>query len=270
MKKFSSLLILFAALHAKCQETTDSAKVNSGSGFKIGIFYNSYLHYYGRVDSLESAGVFPVAEYWFDKHFYISAAPVFTTGNGRSMEYAGTVAMAGYRFGKENRSSWNFFLVKPIYKDNSQLVQSALKAQLGASGTWLNKILNLTAGGDIKLSDQLDLGAQAGIDHIFRFQLKGPSVLVIDPTFQVNAGTQQFSKTYFKESSFLFFPGMQQEITEKINRFDILSYEMSVPIIFAKGRIQFIVSPSYVIPKNLIGERGANKFYGLAGAKITI
>ena len=79
----------------------------------------------------------------------------------------------------------------------------------------MNRFLNITGGADIKISEQVDYGAQAGVDHIFRYELKGPSVLLIDPSFYVHAGTRQFSGTYYKESGFLFFPGVQEEVTEK-------------------------------------------------------
>ena len=234
----------------------------------MGIFYNSYLHYYGRTDSLESSGLFPVAEISFNKKIYLSASPVFVLGNNRGGEYAGTVLVAGYRFGKENRSSWNFYAAKPLYKESSQLIQSALRWQFAGSGTWLNRFLNVTGGVDLKIGEQVDYGTQAGLDHIFRFRLKGPSVLVIDPSVYVNAGTRQISKTYYKESGFLFFPGVQQQVTETVRTFDVLSYEMSVPVIFVKGKVQLIAAPSYVIPQNLDGEVGRKKFYGLMGARI--
>ncbi len=260
---FSFSLMLCFPMQAQQGDSLSEGKAQ----FKIGAFYNTYVHYYGRTDSLESSGFFPVAELWVNKSIYLTASPVFVMGKGRSGEYAGMVLMAGYRYGKENRSSWNLYVVKPIYKENSQLIQSALRWQLAGSGTWLNRILTLTGGVDVKFSEQLDYGAQAGVDHIFRFPMKGPSVLVIDPSFYVNAGTMQFSRTYYKESGFLFFPGVEQQVTEKVKRFDVLSYEMSVPIVFAKGKLQLIASPSYVIPQNLAGEKGSSKFYGLMGAK---
>jgi hypothetical protein len=263
------LLALILTLGSRSVAQKKDSTAGSGTEFKLGMFYSSYLHYYGRSDSLESSGLFPVAELWLDKKFYLTATPVFVLGKNRSTEYAGSVLMAGYRFGKENRSSWNFYAMKPIYKESSQLVQSALQWQFAGSGTWLNRILNVTGGLDVKVSDKVDYGAQAGLDHVFRYQMKGPSVLVIDPSVYVHAGTRQFSRTYYKESGFLFFPGGQQEVTEQVTRFDILSYEMSVPIVFAKGKMQLILSPSYVIPQNLAGERGKNKFYGLAGAKFS-
>jgi hypothetical protein len=263
IKVISFFLFASFTINAQQGDSLSAGKVD----FKIGAFFNSYLHYYGRSDSLESSGFFPVGELWFDKSLYLTASPVFVTGKGRSGQYAGTVLVAGYRFGKENRSSWNLYAVKPIYKESSQLIQSALQWQFAGSGTWLNRILNITGGADVKISEQVDYGAQAGVDHIFRYELKGQSVVVVDPSFYVHAGTRQFSRTYYKESGFLFFPGVQQEVTEKVKRFDILSYEISVPVVFAKGKMQMIGSPSYVMPQNLAGERGRNKFYGLIGAK---
>ena len=278
-KNFSSplcLLILFLSVNAKAQ--TDSTEKKDKSQFKFGVYYNSNLNYYGRTDSLRSSGLFPVAEFWFDSHFYITAAPIFAINSASGFQYAGSVATAGARFGKEKKYSSNIYFVKPIYKDNSQLVQSALKAQAVGTYTWLNKFINVTIGGDLKLSDNLDYGAAAGLDHIFRFQLTDKSVLVIDPSAYVNAGTQQFTKTSYKQSGFLFFPGVQQQVTEEVSKFNILSYEFSVPIVFAKGKLQLIANPAYVIPQNLItvanrpdlSERGKNLFYATIGAKIIL
>ena len=254
----------------------DSTQIKNTPEFKLGVYYNSSLNYYGRTDSLKSSGFFPVAELWFTKNIYITAAPIFITNNTVGFEYAGSVATAGVGFGKENINAGNFYLVKPLYKDNSQLVQSALKAQAVLTYTWLNKIINLTIGTDVKISDKLDYGATAGLDHIFRIQLPHQSVLVINPSAYLNAGTQQFTKTSYKQSGFLLFPGTQQQVTEDVSNFNILSYEFSVPIVYAKGRLQLIASPAYLLPQHLItvanrpdlSERGKNMFYATVGAKI--
>lgn len=271
---FILFVVLFVSLDAEAQP--DSTQIKNTPEFKLGVYYNSSLNYYGRTDSLKSSGFFPVAELWFTKNIYITAAPIFITNNTVGFEYAGSVATAGLRFGKENKNAGNFYLVKPLYKDNSQLVQSALKAQAVLTYTWLNKIINLTIGTDVKISDKLDYGATAGLDHIFRIQLPHQSVLVINPSAYLNAGTQQFTKTSYKQSGFLLFPGTQQQVTEEVSNFNILSYEFSVPIVFAKRRLQLIASPAYVLPKNLItvanrpdiSERGKNMIYATLGAKI--
>ena len=275
--KVALLIFLLAAMITAAQPAGDSTAPKTSMQFKLGVFYNTGLNYYGRTDSLRSSGFFPVLEAWFNNHFYITAAPVFVINSLDGFDYAGTVAVAGYRFGKENKSAGNIYFVKPFYKDNSQLVQSALKAQAAASGSWLNKAVNVTIGGDVKFSDKIDFGLNAGLDHLFRFELDGPSVLVIDPSAYVHAGTQQFTKTYYKQSSFLLFPGIQQEVTEEVSNFKVLSYEFSVPIVFAKGKFQLLATPAYVIPQNLItvanrpdlSERGRNMFYATIGTKLT-
>ena len=98
--KRTHLLFLVAALSAATciQAQTDSAAAKSKTEFKLGVYYNSNLNYYGRTDSLRSSGFFPMAELWFGKGFYINAAPVFVNNAVSSFEYAGTVATAGYRF----------------------------------------------------------------------------------------------------------------------------------------------------------------------------
>ena len=257
----------------------DSTNSNEGdnSQFRIGLFYNSALNYYGRTDSLKSSGIFPVAELWFSKNFYATASPVFVNNQVNSFEYAGTVATAGLQFGEKN---WfgNLSFVKPFYKTNSQLVQSALKGQALMSVAWINKYLNVTGGGDVKFSDKIDYGLTAGLDHIFRHQLNDNSVFVADPSAYVFAGTQQFTKSYYKKSNFLIFPAVEESLSEEVKSFNVLSYEFSLPLIFSRGKFQLLFTPAYVIPQNLItvpdrpdlSERGEKMFYATIGMKLTL
>lgn len=255
-------------------DTTGEAKTE----FKISANYNTGLNYYGRIDSLHSSGFFPLAEIWFNEKFYINAAPVFVNNSVASFQYAGTIASAGYQFNSDDKVLGNIYVIKPFYQESAKLVQSALKAQAGMTITLLNKVLNVTGGGDVKFSDKTDVGLTAGLDHIFRYQLNDRSVLVIDPSAYVNAGTQQFTKSYLKRSSgFIFFPGNEQVVTESAQKFNVLSYEFSVPVILATGKFQLLFTPAYVLPQNLIvvegrpdlSERGENLFYATFGAKMS-
>ena len=275
-KGFLLLFGLLSCLVLRSQSTGTEQKEQTQ--LKIGINYNTNLNYYGRTDSLRSSGLFPLAELWFNKNFYINAAPVFVNNKVSSFQYAGTVASAGYQFNSDNKWLGNIYVIKPFYKESSKLVQSALKAQTGVTLTFLNKAINITGGTDAKFSDKTDFGATAGIDHIFRSQLDDNSVLVIDPSIYLNAGTQQFTKSYLKKAGgFLLFPGSEQMVTESAQKFNILSYEFSVPVIFARGKFQLQFTPAYVIPQNLVtvenrpdlSERGKEMFYATIGAKIT-
>lgn len=242
----------------------------------VGVFYSSYLHYYGRTDSLTSSGVFPLLEFRPNKHFYINAAPVFVNNTLQSFDYAGTVATAGYRFGRDAKDFGNIYIVKPVYKANSDLVQSALRVQVAGAYSWLNKAINITLGGDVKFSDNIDYGVTGGLGRIFRFEPGSGFVIVVNPSATINAGTQQFAKTYYKQSNFLLFPGVEQQVTEDVKSFNILSYEFSSLIVLAKGKFQLIMNPSYVVPQNLLkvenrpdlSERGKKMVYVTAGAKI--
>ena len=277
MNKVVSSWFCFVVIFSSANAIAQSDSVKSKAAFKLGAFYNSGLNYYGRTDSLRSSGFFPVAELWLNENFYINAAPVFVNNAVTQFDYAGTVATAGYRFNQDNKFAGNVSFVKPFYEKNAGLVQSALKAQFASTFTWLNKTVNVTAGGDIKFSDNVDFGLTGGVDHIVRKQFSDNSVLVIDPSAFVNAGTQQFTKTYYKQSSFIFFPGVEQAVTESVKKFNILSYEFSMPVVYAKGKFQLIAIPAYVIPQNLItvanrpdlSERGKEMFYATVGAKLT-
>lgn len=251
---------------------TDSAGQGEKITFRLGLFYNSRLNYYGRTDSLHSSGIFPVAEIGFGKHFYLNGTPVFTYNPVSRFTYAGTIVTAGYLF-RNTKWAGHSYLTKPVYQSNSQLPQSALQWQAAASFSRLGRWINITGGGDIKYSNKVDFGITAGLDHLFRFEPGKSWIWVIDPSAYINAGTQHFTSTTYKKSGFFIFPGIQQEVTEKTSRFEVLSYEFSIPMVIAKGKFQFILNPAFVIPQNLVtvtgrpdlSERGKQSFYFTAG-----
>ena len=274
------LLLLLTGFLSNGQTPVTDEKTKTDQiaiGFKISANYNTGLNYYGRVDSLRSSGFFPLAELWFNEKFYINAAPVFVNNAVESFKYSGVTTSAGYMFNANNKWIGNVYVIKPFYLESSDLVQSVLKAQTGMTFSWLNKIINVTGGGDIKFSDKADYGVTAGLDHIIRHQFNDKTVLVIDPSAYINAGTQQFTRSYLKQAKgFLFFPGTQQLTTESAQEFNILSYELSMPVILAIKKFQLLFTPAYVIPQNLLTvegrpdltEHGEKMFYAQLGAKI--
>lgn len=274
MKRIPKIIFILSILVSRSAlAQTDSAEQKTT--FKLGINYNSGLNYYGRTDSLKSTGFFPMAELWFSKEVYINAAPVFVNNAVQSFVYAGTVASFGYLHTTKG-SITNLYLTKPFYKQSSALVQSALKAQAGVSYTFLRKVLNVTLGSDAKLSDKMDFGATAGLDHLIKKQFKNNDVLVIDPSFYAYAGTQNFSNTYTKrKAGVLLFPGGSEQVTENVKQFNILAYEVSVPVVYVKGKWMALLTPSYIIPQHLItvpnrpdlSETGQKMFYATAGIK---
>jgi hypothetical protein len=267
MKKSFFIYVLFLSFFAHAQE-----RDSSHTSFKLSVNYNSNLNYYGRTDSLKSTGLFPLAEWWFNQHFYVNAAPVFVNNKLQSFAYAGTIVTAGYQNITEKWLT-NLYALKPFYKESSALVQSALKGQAGITVSHLNPLLNLTAGADIKFSDKTDYGITGGLDHIVRFESGSGSVVVLDPSFFVYAGTQNFSTTYYKKSGLPLLPPSQGNKT--VQQFSVLAFEWMLPVIYAKDAWMLTATPSYISPQNLItvegrpdlSERGESLFYFALGLK---
>lgn len=263
-------LVLFFLIGNAQQDSTNSASVR----FKIGLNYNSRLHYFGRTDSLQSGGYFPMAELWFNNSFYVNAAPIFVHNASIGTDYAGSVTTLGYLKATPGHMV-HLYALKPFYTAESRLVQSALKAQAGAALSLFSKVINLSLGGDVKYSNQLDYGATASIDHLVRLQ-KATHLVLVDPTFTLNAGTQNFLRTYRQKRAGLLFP-REETITENKQVFRLLAWEASLPLIYIKGKIQVQATPAYVVPQNLQpaqagipAEYGKPLLYLTAGVKYTL
>jgi hypothetical protein len=278
MKTFKTLFALLITLSSFQLVQAQADTTKHKPQVKLSLNYNTGLNYFGRTDSLKSSGFFPLAELWFTPNVYINAAPIFVNNAVQKFEYAGSVATIGYQNVTKNWIT-SIYLSKPFYKESSELVQSALKAQTGANVSFLNKYINLNIGGDVKFSDKPDFGATGGIDHLIRIENKNNSVLVFDPGFYAYAGSQNFQRSYYKKNNtgFLNFPGNSQLVTEDVSKFSILAYELTMPVVYAKDKWTLMATPAYIMPQNLIeipnrpdlSERGENMFYATLTAKYT-
>lgn len=271
MKKFKSstllLLAMFCPLFMLAQKAGDETKQKNE--FTASMNYQSALHFFGRTDSLRSSGLFPMLGFQLKGGFYAQGNFIFVQNSMQSTAYTGATIEAGYRFPETDHFSGNLFFSRFLYKDESTLVQSAIKSQTGANLSYLNKILNLNGGLNLLFSDKTDVNASLGVDHLFLIN-KGMNnaAIALAPSFTANLGTQQFSNTYLERKNVLGIP-VTQRTTENITQFNILSYEIAMPIVFVKGKCNLAITPSYVMPQNLIttagrpdlSERGKSMFY---------
>jgi hypothetical protein len=254
MLRYMFFLLLLTGT-ARAQDSTNH--------FIIGITGNSSLNYYGRVDSLKSSAVIPFIGVTLKSGLYLNANFVFIHNQLQS-QYAATLLEGGYSF-RNKKDSWagSLSTTRYFYQDNTDLLQSAVKQSLTASITRLNKIVNITLGGDIKFSSQADPGLQAELDHIIRWaHVFRHGVIVLDPSVYVYAGTQHFTQTFYQQRHLLLFPAGEDLVTKDGRQFNILSYECSLPIVFAYKKCFLILTPAYVIPQNLLTP--ANDLFYLA------
>jgi hypothetical protein len=274
MKKVIALFPLaFVCTILQAQEA-DSLTPKKKITFTMGVAFNAALNYYGRTDSLKSQGIYPFAGITLNNGLYLFSNFIFIN-NAVAASYAATTVEGGYKF-KNKKGNWkgNVFGTRFFYNGDVSLVQSVVKEQAGININNKNKIIAIYGGADAKFSNQTDFGAYAGLDHAFRFDSVGKrGVIVITPSVYSYFGTQRFSKTWMQEKRFLIIPVGEQAVTQSSSRFNILSYELSCPVIYGIGKMNIIITPALVIPQNVITTNGAyspkadNLFYTTAAIR---
>lgn len=266
--------LIFQVLTILCIPVLLTAQVEKKAttqkdAFSAMLSYQSALHYFGRTDSMKSSGLFPTLGFESKTGLYAQGSFIFLNNSSQSNEYTGSTLEAGYRFPETTHFSGNLFYSQFLYKDKSILVQSALHAQTGLNLNYLNKIININTGVDLKFSDQTDLGLTIGFDHLFLLHRDGSSNAIgLNPSIYAYAGTQKFSNTYLEKKNIIGIP-VTQQTTENYTQLNMLSYEISVPIVFVFGKCNASFIPAYTLPQNLLSvagrpdlsEHGKNLFY---------
>ncbi len=252
--------------------TLDSVKATKNV-FNTSVNYVSRLNYFGRVDSLKSSGLFPIIGIDSKIGLYATGTFIFTENSAQPLTYAGTTIEGGYKFPENKHFSGNIFYTQFLYKPTATIVQSALKEQTGINLTWKNDFVNVTAGGDLKFSDQTDIGVTGILDHLFIFKIPSTQKMAValNPSATINAGTQKFIQSYSNKIGGLLggLTGGNQTSTQSVNQFNILSYEFSMPVVLVVNKFYAALTPAYVLPQNLItvtnrpdlSENGMNLFY---------
>ena len=247
------------AQQAAQRDTAKVAPATDKSHLVVGVTANSDMNYYGRVDSQVIRGLYPFIGFDLKDGLYANSTFVFIN-NGAESEYAATLLEAGYNFhNKGNTLAGNLSASKFMYQGNTGLLQSVIKEDVAASITQLNKIVNLSLGADVKFSNFADPGAQAGLDHTIKFvhPFGRQDALVVDPSAYVYAGTQQFTQTFYQQEMFLIFPAGEQALTTNGQRFDVLAYEFSLPVVYVNKKFTVLIDPAYVLPENVIPDASA-------------
>src|SRR5258708_9071163 len=281
MLRFLQAILCFSFCTAAFSQSKDSTATQEKTHFVVSATYNSGLNYYGRVDSLHSKGYYPSVGLMLKNGLYATSTFLFIQ-NSLINQYAATLVEGGYNFNnRKNTWAGNLSASRYFYQADVSLVQSAVKEIVSASLTNMNKVVNITVGANVKWSGNTDIGVNAGLDHIIKFPhifSKDKDVIVLDPSVNVFAGTQNFTKTYYQQKNFLLFPVAEQQVTTNSRQFNLLSYELSLPVVYGYKKLNLIFTPAYVLPKHVLtvpgqpdlSERGANLFYITATAKLTL
>lgn len=280
MKSAKSILLLFIVLILSQKIVAQDSippvqqpvvKQKEKTSLTLSNNFVSKLHYYGRTDSLKSTAMVPNILLQFGNGIFFSSSFIFINNSQQSFNYAATVAGAGFNFGKSKGFSGSIYANMFFYATNL-LVQSSQKGQAGIKLSHLNKILDVNLAASTVFSDKSDYFTSLGFDHIFLFRYK-KSAFVIMPTITANAGTQNFTHSYYKTRYINGIPAGEEQVIESGKRFQLLSYEASLPVAFAYKKLILSITPGYVIPQSVIkvagrpdlSENASSLFYANVG-----
>lgn len=268
----ATLLLLLLVNNTIAQDSSKKKPV-----FSATVAYQSYVHFLGRSDSVSTAAALPIVSYQLKNGLYAQAAAVFIHNAVLPFQPAGGSIEAGYRFPETDHFSGNIFASRFLYKDQSTLPQSVLQYQTGINTTIKTKPVNINLSGDLKFSNQTDIGLTGGLDHLLIVPLKKgeAKAVALNPTYTAYAGTQRFIKQYEeKQQNIVGIPvGSPQLREEQVSRISLLAHEFTLPVVFVWNKFNLFVSPSYVMPVNLLnayGEFGENRFYLTTGVGVRL
>ena len=243
---------------------------NGKNELSASLNYHSFLHYFGRTDSLKSSGVLATIGYQLPNGIYAEGTIIAISNAHTPFAYTGSTIEAGYRFNQSKPISGNVFYTQFLYRDKSELVQSAIKEQAGINAVCNNPYIHLNAGADLKFSGQIDIGASFGVDHLFLLKSPGSQIsFSVTPSAYLYAGTQNFTNSYIQKKNLPAIPVSQQELTQNVSAFNILAYEFSAPLVWIYGKFKLSMTPAYVVPQHLamvtghreLSVQGENRFH---------
>lgn len=257
------------------QTTKDSTKTDSRRNvFTADLGFQSRTSYYGRTDSLKSSLLNPSIGYQLKMGLYAKASMIFINNPVNTLDYTATILEGGYRFGQNKKLSGNIFYNQFLYEKDTRLIQSVVKSQTGFNVAYETKVITFNINGNLKFSNKTDVGAVAGLDHLFLIKYpKRHAAIGINPSAYAYFGTQNFSNTYYEQKKlFNLIPTQPEAVTKSSEQFNLLSYEFSLPVVFVYKHFNCSLTGSYVLPQHLITgvETGSNLFYFAAGVGLRI
>ena len=233
------------------------------SYFKIGDNYLSNAVYSGRKDSSRVSYCRPSVGYYNKSGLFVSTEISLLSNSPAAGQVDEVAIETGYNF-EHKKLEGGLYGSKYFFSNGSYAVASELVGELGGYLTYDPGFLKLGTGTDLLFSSGTDITVNANISHSFEMSVVNDN-LTIAPALLVNAGTQTFYRDYYKNRKFSFAAGNGKSKGHHINNvinggqvisfssnnhFEILDYEMSLPIQFETQRLRIYATPQLALPVN--------------------
>jgi hypothetical protein len=266
-KKISILSLLIIALMGSVM-AQDSTKVAKKSYFKGSISYLTNAVYGGRKDSLVNPYITPSIGYYNKSGFFVEGSLSYLAASGDS----GIDLFAlqtGYDFTFGDQLSGGIYGSKYFYATSSTAIRSESKGSVGGNLSYDPGFATFSGGLDLSFSKKADINVLGAISHPFYLGDTG-NEWSITPTTSVNLGTQNYFEDYLvnrknkvgkrmaggnksgKKGGSSSTTTITTTKTKSSSSFNLLDYELSVPITYDSKKWGVYFTPTYAIPENPI------------------
>jgi len=219
------------------------------SYFKIQTSYLSNSVYGGRKDSLALPYFTPSIEYNHKSGFYVGASLGLLPNSSFSRDFYSLDA--GFSFDTSHRFGASFFANKLFYSDSSKNVQSSVDFSLGTSLTYNASIVNFSSTITAMFGSKTDIAVSLSADHSFNFENDTNNYsFSITPTISTFFGTTGNYQSIKSKKRIYGFPPGTTFAQISPNKFQMLSYEFSLPIYYDKESWGIFFIPNYTIAVN--------------------
>ena len=272
-------LLLFSAGSAFAQTTTTEdpedlldkletqAKQEKKASFKIGVNYMSNNVFMGRADTVKTPTILPEMKYIFKNGMYLAATADYIPNRVTNRLDGGSAAF-GYDFDITDDFSGGVSFTKLFYNSNSTQIGSSINSTVNANLSYnIADVITPMISADYNFLKQgfgHDLFLNAGLSHDFAIDgiFGDKDLLIISPSVNANAGTQNFYDAYFVLKKYKLTSSLLQAAEslivsrkDKLSKFKLLDYELSAPVEYKAGVLILSFTPTYAVAENKLPPR---------------
>lgn len=270
MKHFSCvqlallLPLFFTNANAQSAESDTSLPTTETkrSYVELSADYISNIVFAGRKDSIAVPYFSPAIAYYHKSGLYARGSlSLLTTENENRLDLY--TLSGGYRFSNQQLAT-GVQLTKYFFNESSYNVQSAMSGYgLAYLGYNVYDVVTVYADAMVSFGGSSDFFTGVELSRPFYMF---DDQFTITPAFYTLFGTQRYYDTYYSTRHF----GMQGSggngngpggggsgsvsettmISEESSAFQLLSFELSVPVSFTHNRFTLLFTPVYVFPQN--------------------
>ncbi len=246
-------------------DTLGDLKSEKKASLKVGVNYLSNSVYLGRADTVNTPIVEPSIKYTFRSGIYFSGNLQIVPNRATSKLDGGTFG-AGYDYDIGENASGSVSFTKMFYNATSTQIGSSISSTINANIDYdIADIITPSLSIDYNILKQgfnSDVLINFGISHDFAKEgIFGSNDLgIISPTVTVNAGTQNFYDAFLTLKKYKLTKAgkAKKAVAEKtlaaqdakLAKFELLDYELAVPIEYKTGPVLFSFTPTYAFAEN--------------------